>query len=298
MILANLEGVLTLLDMMKNKRKYFVFFLLIFVTVIFISTKWISVSEVSISISEKELNRPFKIIHVTDLHNDQLFLNQNVLTDRIMIENPDVILITGDMISSSKGDGQAVFDWIESLDEKFPIYYSLGNHELYASIIRPSFYQSYMAKINDLGVTILDNQSALIDDYNIKLIGLSDIPYRLKIVNDSLESAKFSDSDIAASVGKAELKTINILLAHDPTYFEQYKNWGADLVLSGHIHGGAVRLPFIGGIISPNEKLFPKYDAGLYTEEQHFLYVSRGIGTSVERIRIFNRPELVIINIQ
>ena len=89
-----------------------------------------------------------------------------------------------------------------------------------------------------------------------------------------------------------------ILLSHRPELFETYAACGVDLVLSGHAHGGQFRLPFIGGLIAPNQGLFPKYDAGLFTDGNTNMIVSRGIGNSIIPIRFNNRPEIVLLELR
>ena len=86
------------------------------------------------------------------------------------------------------------------------------------------------------------------------------------------------------------------MLAHHPAYFDAYASWGADLTLSGHLHGGMIRLPFVGGLVSPQMRLFPKYDKGLYTKKGKKLIVSAGLANHTVNIRINNPPELVVID--
>ena len=96
----------------------------------------------------------------------------------------------------------------------------------------------------------------------------------------------------------SEKDGFTILLSHRPELFDTYADQGMDLVLSGHAHGGQFRLPFIGGLVAPNQGLFPKYDAGIYTEDNTNMLVSRGVGNSILPFRINNRPEVILIELQ
>ena len=103
--------------------------------------------------------------------------------------------------------------------------------------------------------------------------------------------------DIISIVGENDKKLMNLMIAHNPIYFPSYKQWGADLVLSGHIHGGIIRIPGIGGLLSPDCTFFPKYDGGMFSEDGATMIVSRGLGTHTIPIRIFNPGELVCVDI-
>ena len=105
-----------------------------------------------------------------------------------------------------------------------------------------------------------------------------------------------SDEYISELLGDNNKECYNVLIAHNPMYFDYYERWGADLVISGHIHGGIMRLPYLGGVISPQIRLFPKYSGGLYTINKAKMILSRGLGTHTIRFRFFNPPELVVVN--
>ncbi|SHH94836.1 metallophosphoesterase [Clostridium grantii] len=91
---------------------------------------------------------------------------------------------------------------------------------------------------------------------------------------------------------------MNILLVHNPKYFEKYSNWGADLIFSGHVHGGIIRLPYLGGLLSPDRRFFPKYDNGVYENNGNKMIVSRGLGNSHLNLRINNKPELIVVTLK
>ena len=99
-------------------------------------------------------------------------------------------------------------------------------------------------------------------------------------------------------LGKPSAGEYNILIAHNPDYFPAYAEWGADLVLSGHVHGGIMRLPLLGGVLSPALRLFPKYDGGLFQEGGSTMILGRGLGSHTIPIRIFNPGELIVVTLE
>ena len=170
-------------------------------------------------------------------------------------------------------------------------YYVTGNHE--ASL---SQYDELKAELENTGVVVLEDKAMQLE-YNgddITLIGLSDPSFTLK--GDMFgEVPAMVDTKLRGLIGDKDNYTI--LLSHRPELFEAYVNCGVDLVLSGHAHGGQFRLPFIGGLVAPNQGLFPKYDAGLYTKGDTNMIVCRGLGNSIIPIRFNNRPEIVLLEL-
>ena len=166
-----------------------------------------------------------------------------------------------------------------------------GNHE--ASL---SQYDELKAELENTGVVVLEDKAMQLE-YNgddITLIGLSDPSFTLK-GNMFGEVPAMVDTKLRGLIGDKDNYTI--LLSHRPELFEAYVNCGVDLVLSGHAHGGQFRLPFIGGLVAPNQGLFPKYDAGLYTKGDTNMIVCRGLGNSIIPIRFNNRPEIVLLEL-
>ena len=286
---------------MKNKKKIKILIMIvIFITVlVFVSTKYITTSEVDISLSSNN-QTTVKVIHLSDLHGKSFFINSNSIINTIEKEQPDFIICSGDMISSKDGDGSGFINILKELDNKYPVYYAFGNHDLYARKIRNEFFEEYIDKVEATGCIILDDEKEVFekDDLIVNIYGLSSIPYYLNVHEEGINKKSYSKEIINEAIGEADSGNYNLLIGHDPSWFNEYKEWGADVVFSGHIHGGAIRLPILGGVVSPNRELFPKYDAGLYEEDGKYLYLSRGIGTSVERIRVLNFPEIAIINIE
>ncbi len=238
----------------------------------------------------------FKMAVLSDLH-DTVYGENNIdLFKRIESENPDVILIAGDLITALKDrDYTPAITLIRRLSEKFPVYYGLGNHE----VRNHDNTRKYISVIKDIpNVYVLDNDSIKIEralgmgQQSIVIAGLTiDKCYYSKQKRVSIMEEGYITKELGDKASD-----FTILLAHHPDYFKSYAEWGADLIFSGHLHGGLVRLPFIGGMLSPQIKLFPKYDKGEFTEGQSTMIVSAGLGThSVPRI--FNPPELLVVEI-
>ena len=172
-----------------------------------------------------------------------------------------------------------------------PVYYVTGNHE--ASL---SQYDELKIELKTIGVIVLEDEAVQLkhDTEEITLIGLSDPDFTIK--GDIFGEVPAMVSTKLNNLADDE-NSYTILLSHRPELFESYVHCNIDLVLSGHAHGGQFRLPFIGGLIAPNQGLFPQYDAGLYTSGSTNMIVSRGLGNSIIPIRFNNRPEVVVIEL-
>ena len=204
---------------------------------------------------------------------------------------PNIIVITGDLVDAEHTDIDVALDFAKEAVQIADTYYVTGNHE--ASL---SQYDELKAELENTGVVVLEDKAMQLE-YNgddITLIGLSDPSFTLK--GDMFgEVPAMVDTKLRGLIGDKDNYTI--LLSHRPELFEAYVNCGVDLVLSGHAHGGQFRLPFIGGLVAPNQGLFPKYDAGLYTKGDTNMIVCRGLGNSIIPIRFNNRPEIVLLEL-
>lgn len=232
----------------------------------------------------------YKIAVVSDVHNARFGKDNRYLISVIEKERPDIIAITGDLVDSSKTDIEAANRLVQELVRIAPCYYVTGNHEAWIG----SRYRELEKKLLDAGVVIFHGNFVNLGNNNetIQLAGLDDSDFRN------------GDLNVQGKMPEAALEEMEltedycILLAHRPENFSTYVSADIDLVLSGHAHGGQVRLPFIGGVAAPGQGLFPKYDAGEYSENNTTMIVSRGIGNSVVPVRINNRPEVVIVTLQ
>ncbi|MCR4588317.1 MAG: metallophosphoesterase [Lachnospiraceae bacterium] len=251
-----------------------------------------------------KLHRDLKMIFLSDLHNNKYGPDNAQLIHAIEEENPDLILVGGDMLNAKKSGsddyGQKMdhaVQLLRYLSEHYTVYHALGNHEDRARNHPEKYGKLYVEYVSRLPkVHFLDNDSVLLDEYGIRLSGLS---LRKKWYLH-FQKEQPSVSELEQCCGKVEEERFEILLAHHPDYFSAYEKYGADLILAGHVHGGIVRLPLLGGVISPSLRLFPKYDSGLFTGKDPSVHmiISRGLGVHSIKVRLFNPGELTICNLK
>ena len=232
----------------------------------------------------------YKIVQVSDLHNTKSRNLTDELIKKIQRERPNIIVITGDLIDANKTNIDTAINFIEKIQNIAPIYFVSGNHE--SSI---SNYSKLKEKLQKNNVIILDNKLDVlkINESSINLIGIDDPRMAHESFVDDSEIIKTEIDKIGYDTNK-----YTILLSHRPELFDTYVEKNIDLVLAGHAHGGQIRLPFIGGVIAPNQGLFPKYTSGIFEKNQTNMIVSRGIGNSILPFRINNRPELVVVTLK
>lgn len=231
----------------------------------------------------------FRIAHVSDLHNSDV---ADDLLKSLRVQKPDIIAVTGDSIDCNHTDINKALEFFEGAADIAPVYYVTGNHEAW---IRPDTYADYEKRLENLGVTVLRNESVTLTrgDKTITLVGIDDPEFtNVQYEGGIGESLRLPDLSLLMDDGT------NILLAHRPEYFKSYASAGFDLVLSGHTHGGQFRIPFIGGVNAHGQGWFPHYDAGMFESGNTTMVISRGIGNSKIPVRINNRPELVMIQMQ
>ena len=232
----------------------------------------------------------YRIIQLSDFHNTTSKKLTNQLVEEITKEEPNIIVITGDLIDSRRTNVDVVINFLGKIKDIAPIYYVSGNHES-----RISEYETLKKEMNGLGINLLDNKVIEIQkkDDIINLIGIDDPSFSNTIEVDDCEIIE----DQIKSVNYDE-NFYTILLSHRPEAFKTYVNENINLIFSGHAHGGQIRLPFIGGIFVPNQGFFPKYTSGKYEEKNTTMIVSRGIGNSLFPFRINNRPELIVVELK
>ena len=276
--------------MMKGK-KILIIFLLLF-TVFGTYCLWAdkAISEREFQIKSERIPSDFdgyRIVHISDLHNALFGEGNKKLVEKIRLNEPDIIVITGDIVDSRHTDTAIALDFIKRVVEIAPVYYVSGNHEF-----RIPRGIELIENIKSLGATVLENESMKLIKGNSKitLCGIDD-PY---FYGGYMTDKEFY---VTARTLEAIEKTDNfmLLLSHRPEFFDLYCEYGFDLVLSGHAHGGQFRLPFIGGLIAPGQGLFPEYDSGLYEKNGTSMIVSRGLGNSIIPLRLFNRPEIITV---
>ncbi len=246
-----------------------------------------------------ECFKGLKFVFITDLHSWVYGEENQPLIEAIHEQNPDYILIGGDMfVKGPDFDPTVAIDFIMQLVTKYPVLYSFGNHELRVSELaetKETTYAEYINTLREIGVTFLVDDEVTLkrenDSLHIIGLNLSEHYYR-KFSRNTLQKEV-----ITKHIGEAKKNDFTVLLAHNPRYFKEYASWGADLVLSGHVHGGLIVLPFIGGVISTQGLLFPKYDFGQFEHEGSTMVVSRGLGNHTINIRFNNRAELSVITL-
>lgn len=237
-----------------------------------------------------------KIVMLADLHNHEFGKGNSRLLEKIKEESPDYIMIAGDMLVKGKTlKTKPVREFLAKLSQICPVYYAPGNHEEYLerNFSQTGLYQKFVKEIEKCGVMYLSNQSCYIEKENQK-IRVTGLHLQKKFFAKFYEKVTMEKNDLEELIGKSE-NCYEILIAHNPNYFPVYKKWGADLVLSGHIHGGIVILPFLGGVISTTYELFPHYDFGMFQSGDSYMVLSRGLGTHTIKLRLFNIPEISVI---
>ncbi len=221
------------------------------------------------------LSDDVKIVQVSDLHNQFFGINQSVLLKNIEACDPDIIVVTGDIVDSTHTSYSIAMDFVEGAVKIAPVYYVTGNHE---DRLHGDKLDKFYSDMRDLGVIFLDDTYVDMGEYT--LAGIAD---------SSLES-------FDAYPAFTDEKPV-VMLAHEPDYVSLYQSLGADLVLTGHVHGGQIIIPGKGGLLSPDFTFFPELYEGMHSYGSMTLIVSRGLGNSVAPVRINNFPELVVINV-
>ena len=241
-----------------------------------------------------------KIIFLSDLHSHEYGKKNERLLHAIAKETPDLILIGGDMLVGKPGRlPETALHFVSELPKIAPVFYANGNHEQrvkentekYGSI-----FSVYRKKLREAGVHFLENESVIkeLNGISLKITGV-ELPME---TYKKFRHYPVVAEDVTKKVGTVgEEELFQILLAHNPAYYPAYKKWGADLVLSGHLHGGIVRIPGWRGVITPQVCLFPKYSGEMTQEDGKSIIVSRGLGTHTINFRLFNVPEVIVLEI-
>lgn len=270
--------------------------LVIFIVICIVFSIW---QNNSIVISNFDYNKSelptefnnFKIVHISDLHNKVFGDEQDKLIGKVEDLSPDIIVITGDLIDRRRYNLEKAMLFINSAVKIAPVYYVSGNHEAWSGK-----YYEIKERLIDAGAIVMEDSELDITRGNnsIKLLGLSD--------PDFLTSDYIDGTDISKVEEKlkewSEIEEFKILLSHRPELFDLYSENNIDMIFSGHAHGGQIRIPFVGGLIAPDQGFFPKYTAGSYNEKKSTMFVSRGLGNSLFPVRVFNRPEIISVTLK
>lgn len=241
-----------------------------------------------------------RAVFLSDLHSKEYGRNNEELVASIRAEKPDLILIGGDMlVGKPDTSSEKAAAFVEQLPKIAPVWYASGNHEQRMREDRESYgdaYQSYQSRLERAGVRFLSDQNEEITcrGGRLRIAGL-EVPQECYGRTSRYE---LTEEEITRHIGVPDGEIFQILMAHPPEYTDVYRSWGADLILSGHLHGGIVRIPFLGAVFTPQLRLFPKYSGGFYREGDTHIVVSKGLGTHTVNIRLFNPAELIVIHME
>lgn len=243
----------------------------------------------------------YRIAFLSDLHNNSFGEENEKLVEEINIFCPDCILVGGDMlVGKPESEISTPIQLLNSLAKKYPIYYGRGNHELRVASYEEDYgtmWEDYKNALDSKICWLLNHQVYIEKDgKKIALFGLDLSRAYYRRFQLKKMDASYMDQVLKNNQDKETI--FSILLAHNPDYFPEYAKWGADLVLSGHIHGGMIRLPWLGGLLSPMVRFFPKYDKGLFQEGTSKMIVSGGLGNHTFKFRVNNLPDLVLIELK
>ncbi|WP_288221424.1 metallophosphoesterase [uncultured Clostridium sp.] len=233
----------------------------------------------------------FNIVQISDLHNKVFGKKQSKLLEKVKDLSPDIIVVTGDMIDRRRYNLENAMYFIEEAIKIAPVYYVSGNHEAWSEK-----YSEIKKRLIDTGVYVLDDETVKInkDNSSINILGLSDPAF---ITSSYIDETNTSNMEEYLN-SYSKIEGFKILLSHRPELLDLYSKNDIDLVFSGHAHGGQVRIPFLGGIIAPNQGFFPKYTSGSYNSNKTTMFVSRGLGNSLFPLRVFNRPEIISVTLE
>jgi len=249
-----------------------------------------------------DIDKKCRLVLLSDLHSREFGDGNEKLLRAVDELTPDIVCIAGDMVvGEKKADFKVASELLEKLCENRPVFYVYGNHEGRLDKNREKYgdvFEIYLDKLTELtqkgNLYMVNNQSVEVPGFDdIIVSGLDlDKKYYSKRVKTYMD-----DSYIESRVGILKKDKYNILLSHHPKYFENYASYGPQLVLSGHYHGGTVRLPKFGGVISTDYQIFPENDKGIFKIKNTEMIVSGGLGCHTVNFRLFNLPELVVVNL-
>lgn len=226
----------------------------------------------------------YRILQIADLQNKIFGKEQKPLLQKIREAEPDLIVLTGDLLDRNRTDVAEAMCFIRKILPLAPIYFVSGNHEHQSGA-----WEELAEQLVQAGVTVLNNGKSVLERNGdtITLLGLAD-----KSVNPQY-------AQLLYTLMAEEEDRFHILLSHRPELLDAYAAAGVDLVFTGHAHGGQFRIPLIHqGIFAPHQGFFPKFTEGMHEKDGTVMVVSRGLGNSTFPIRLFNRPELILLTLE
>lgn len=263
---------------MKNFIKIILIIIIVLFVVVYYQVHWIRIE--NIEFTSSKINDDFKLVQITDFHNQKINNMGRVLTEIEKFE-PDMIAITGDIISKNAESFENVKALISKLEKtKIPIYYVYGNHEEYNIGLNVELTKF----LEESGINILKNKSVVIEEKGVNILGVGDAYSG----NDNLEQC----------ISGLDMAKYNLMLTHSPNIIDRQGLADIDLIICGHTHGGQLRLPFIGALLAPGQGWFPKYDKGIFEVGASKLYIDSGVGCSGINIRLLNQSQITFIEIK
>lgn len=278
--------------------------MLIIVFIVGLILLWVCVYDshrfvvVRYQIKSNKIKGRYRAVVLADLHNKKFGRDNRLLLDEISKCEPDGIWIAGDIPTAVPNEKlDTALSFVEALAEKYPVFYANGNHEQRMKLY-PETYgtmaQEYAEGLAQIGIVPMVNEKREISEHNITVFGAEiDREYYQRFKTLNMDTAYLN-----TLLGEPEGEHFTVLLAHNPDYFPAYAAWGADLVLSGHVHGGMVRIPGWKGVISPRVRFFPEYDGGKFERDKSTMILSRGLGMHTIPVRLFNPAEVVVVELE
>ncbi|MGN1398843.1 MAG: metallophosphoesterase [Erysipelotrichaceae bacterium] len=236
---------------------------------------------------DERIDKAIRIVVISDQHNTTFGKNNCTLIEKVRQQQADLIFLTGDLIDKRRTNMAVSLNLVKELVKIADCYYIGGNHE---SVIKE--YDSFQDSLQQLNVKVINDSMVTVNSLNI--YGIKDYNFFHQAEEKNEEIIKKQLDGLNVNKNEDE---INILLVHRPHYFDIYCQYNFDYIFAGHVHGGQMRLPLIGGVYGPNQGLFPKYDCGLYQQGKTKMVISAGLGNSLFPLRIFDNPQLVVVEI-
>lgn len=246
------------------------------------------------TIKTKRAGKALTLLCLSDLHGNVYEPENRPIFEKAEEVKPDMILASGDMLSGEReeADDEAV-RVLAALSETAPVFFVDGNHEIQVRELTPGRYERFIRKLENRRVHVLNNKSV-----HLELAGRKIGVYGFELpweYYSRFNRKRLEVSRIKKELGVPDGEEFTILLTHNPVYFQEYAKWGADFVFAGHLHGGFIRLPLLGGVISPQFRIFPKYDKGIFKLGKSRMAVGAGMGNHSWLFRVNNPAEMVVV---
>ena len=261
---------------------------------VWISYNWLTVSKFTVTSSK--ITESFRMVLISDLHNHRFDSNNEKLSEKIREQTPDLIIIDGDMLNGDSEDDNVPVELIRSLSEIAPVYYSFGNHEYYYI---EAGHDEFQKDLEEAGAVVLNYQSVdvTVKGNKIRLGGLYEYGFET-----TMQTEAENEKVISYLEEYVDTERYLVMCAHRPESFycwDYADTWGIDLVLSGHLHGGQVIIPGVGGLYNSLNGFWPEYDYGQYKLGNSDMIITRGLGSNPKILPRFNNPpEIAVVDVE